>query len=147
MAAVNEVSGAALEKYLVDYVLEKRRSLPKLNNRTSKLTKDLDPKQHPNFIYPLPNPTTAAFDPLKKGINNLKTAQFYLLNSCVVLWAPQIYFNHCNVKVCCPLCKKPAGPHGWSGIRRICGLYGTYYLCGSRFICRDCDGKCNGWQH
>jgi hypothetical protein len=66
----------------------------------------------------------------------------------VVLWAPQIYFNHCNIKVCCPLCQKPASPHGWSdSIRRICGLYGTYYLCGSRFKCTDCAGGwVSGWH-
>jgi len=42
----------------------------------------------------------------------------------------------------CPLCSKKAGAHGWgNGLRRICGLYGTYYLIGTRHICRDCEGE------
>jgi hypothetical protein len=112
MAEPNEVVSDVLSSLLVNFILEKRGSLPKLHNRTGKLKKRFDSKQHPNFIYQLPNPTTAAFDPSRKGLNSLKPASFYLLNSCVVLWAPRIYFNHCNIKGRCHLCQKPASPHG-----------------------------------
>lgn len=131
-------------QYVTAFAQSTRSSLPSLNNRTGKLSTALDKARHPNFIYPLPNPTTAAFDPLKKGLNRIQPESFYGLNSQLVIWAPRIYFNHLDdaAAVKCPLCSKNAGAHGWgNGLRRICGLYGTYYLIGTRHIWRNCEGE------
>lgn len=132
-------------KYVSDFTQRIRDSLPGLNNQ-GKLKEPLNADIHPSFIYSLPNPTTAAypFDPLKKGLNNLQPEPFYGLNARVILWAPKVYFNHLGeaAAVPCPLCDKPAHVLGWGQhLRRVCALEGTYFLLGTRYICRGCQGE------
>lgn len=93
-----------------------------------------------------PTPQQQACLPLRKGLKNLKPEQFYGLNSQLIVWAPKIYFNHLGqaAAVRCPLCSKPAHVHGWGQhLRRICALNGVFFLVGTRYICRNCEGKLN----
>lgn len=132
---------AALRDFIISFCKEIISSLPTINRRTRKLDKQLDPQQHPNFIYQLPNPTIATFDPLKLRCQELKPEQFYGIHSSVVIFAPSVYWNG-QFQVCCPCCKRPAQLHGWNNdIRRICGLLGTFYLIGARYRCINCPGK------
>lgn len=118
----------------------KIKSLPKLNNRTSSRPA-INQQQHPDFIYPLPNPTLVHDKPL--GIKSLDPECFELLGSKLVLFGPDIYWFGL-VLVRCPLCNEPAAPHGWcKQIRRVFALHNTYFLAGRRFKCVDCKG---GWQ-
>jgi hypothetical protein len=67
--------------------------------------KPLDPVRHPNSMYSLPNPTTAAvFDPLSKGLNKFQPEQFHALFTRLIVFAPHIYFHHLGeAAVRCPL--------------------------------------------
>jgi hypothetical protein len=141
------ILAAGLLAYIIAHFQRIKDDLPRLDVK-GRLSSPLDPNKHPTFIYRLPNPTTAAaaFDPLKKGINNLKPEEFYGLNSQLIVWAPKIYFNHLGAAaaVRCPLCSKPAHVHGWGQhLRRIWALNGTFFLVGTRYICRKCDGEHN----
>lgn len=136
---------AGLLAYILAHFELIKADLPGLDTK-GRLKHPLDPNKHPSFIYRLPNPTTAAaaFDPLKKGLNNLKPEQFYGLNCQLIVWAPKTYFNHLGdaAAVRCPLCSKPAHLHGWGRhLRRICALNGTFFLVGTRYICKNCKGE------
>lgn len=141
MADSNAKEDAALRNHVAGIAKKVISSLPTINKKTRKLYQQLDPQQHPNFIYPLPNPTIAAFDPLKLRCQELKPEKFYAIHSSLVVFAPSVYWNG-QFQVCCPCCKRPAQMHCWSDdVRRVCGLLGTYYLIGARYRCVGCPGK------
>lgn len=135
-------------KHVSDFAQRIRDSLPRLTNKGT-LKDPLDADRHGSFIYSLPNPTTAAwpFDPLKgsrRGLNNLNPQAFYGLNTRLIIWAPKLYFNHLGeaAAVRCPLCDRIAHVLGWGRhLRRVCGLEGTFYLIGTRYICKNCPGE------
>lgn len=129
------------EKSVKEFAEKKIKALPKINNKTS-VRRKLDLVQHPDFIYPLPNPTlvhgTAEID-----IGKLDPNAFLLLGSQVVLWGPDIFWGKL-VQVLCPLCKEPASPHGWcKEVRRVYGLHCTYFVAGRRYKCVGCKGGFN----
>lgn len=133
--------------YVLAYFESIRADL-QLVRGTGKLRKPIDPVKHPSFIYRLPNPTTAAaataFEPLNRGLSQLKPEHFYGLCCQLIVWAPQHYFNHLGkaAAVPCPLCGRPAHSNGWgTHLRRICALGGVYFLIGTRHICKNCPGK------
>jgi hypothetical protein len=127
--------------YLVDFAADIAKSFPGFNPDGT-LKKALDKQKHKNFIYPLPNPTTVAFTPLRKGLNSLDPVKYYGLHSCLVHWDPQVHFNHCSIDIRCPLCgRKAHRKQRTDSIRRICGLQGTLYLVGHRYECRQCPGE------
>lgn len=141
MATSESKADASLRDHVSKHAKRIIGSLPRINNRTRRLTEPLDPQQHPNFVYQLPNPTIATFDPLKLRSRELKPEHFYGIHSSLVVFAPSIYWNG-QFQVCCPCCKKPAQAQGWNNdVRRICGLMGTMYLVGTRYRCVDCPGK------
>lgn len=141
MAANEQKADAAFREHIVQRCKEIIRSLPSINRQTRKLNQLLDPKQHPNFIYQLPNPTIATFDPLRLKCRELKPEHFYGIHSLLVIFAPSHYWNG-QFQVLCPCCKRPARLHGWTAdVRRICGLLGTFYLVGARYKCEGCPGE------
>lgn len=114
-------------------------SLPKRNNRSGHFKSALNPQEHPNFIYPLPNPTIHS----SNAVGKLDPLQFQAMGAQLVVLAPDIYWDKL-VTVRCPLCKEPANPHGWCPqLRRVCGLHHTYFVLGRRYSCRDCARECN----
>jgi hypothetical protein len=135
---------SAAAAYVKRFFEQVKDDLPNLDSQ-GRLQEPLDPIRHANFVYQLPNATTVAgFDPLKKGLNNLKPELFYVLKSRLVVWAPKTYFNHLGAAaaVRCPLCSKPARLNGWgSHLRRICALNGTFFLVGTRYRCDNCEGE------
>lgn len=136
-APAGDVASQTVQKYAQDYAFAKIKTLPKRNNRTGKLG-DLDRNQHPDFIYPLPNPTIHGLG----AVSRLDPTKFQGLGSYVVVFAPDIYWDR-HVTVCCPLCNQPAKPHGWcNNVRRVVGIQHTYYVVGRRYRCQDCAGGC-----
>lgn len=129
-----------LEKYIKDYIDRLLKLLPKLNNRTGKRPV-LNKEQHPDFIYPVPNPTIVYGDSSSIDIRKLDPEAFDLIGSKIILFGPDIYWNGL-VQVCCPLCKQPAASHGWcKTLRRVKTLHHTYYLVGRRYKCVNCPSK------
>ena len=115
---------------------------PKRNNKTGRLKDKLDPNQHPNFLYPMPNPTIHA----SGGVAQLDPLDFQGLGSFLVVFAPDMYWDQL-VTVRCPLCEQKASPHGWCPqLRRVCGLQHTYFVIGRRYRCDGCTGE-RGMQH
>ena len=98
---------ARLTARLVDFAADITDSVPRIKSNGF-LETPLDQQKHKNFIYPLPNPTTAAFSTLEFGLNSLDPVDFYTLNSSLVHWDPQLYFNHCGIQFNCPLCGRKA---------------------------------------
>lgn len=122
---------------------DKIRSLPKLNNRTSKRQpfSQLQVQQHPDFVYPCPNPTLVYKD-AAIDISKLDPEAFDLIGSKLILFGPDIFWSGL-VLVCCPLCGEAAAPHGWcKTLRRVKGLHTTYFLAGRRYKCVGCTGEC-----
>jgi len=117
------------------------KSLPKRNNKTGK-RKAFDPdqrQQHPDFIYPCPNPTIA-YDDAGVDIRQLDPEAFDLVGSKLILFGPDIFWGGL-VEVRCPLCNEAAAPHGWCPtLRRVKALHHTYFLVGRRYKCVDCAG-------
>jgi hypothetical protein len=141
MAASEQREDASFREYVIQHCKGIISSLPPINKKTRNLQQQLDPKQHPNFIYQLPNPTIATFDPLKLKSRELKPEHFYGIHSQLVIFAPSHYWNG-QFQVLCPCCKRPARLHGWTDdVRRVCGLIGTIYLVGARYKCEGCPGE------
>eukprot|EP00878_Enallax_costatus_P021016 GHUV01022233.1.p1 GENE.GHUV01022233.1~~GHUV01022233.1.p1 ORF type:complete len:158 (-),score=35.12 GHUV01022233.1:100-573(-) len=141
MAARKQEGDASFRKYVTQLSKDIINSLPPICKRTRLYKQQLDPKQHPNFIYQLPNPTIATFDPLTLKSQELKPEHFYGIHSQLVIFAPSHYWNG-QFQVLCPCCKRPARLHGWNDdVRRVCGLLGTFYLIGARYKCEGCPGE------
>lgn len=142
--AQQQKPGAAVLKYVRQLAEKHIKKLPKLVKDSvtglKRLQQPLSQDTHPNFIYPIPNPTIH-FDPLRKEITSLSVEAFHAMQSNLVLWAPAIFWPTLAV-VKCPLCSQPASPLGWStSMRRICGLHTNWYVVGQRHICRNCSGE------
>jgi hypothetical protein len=87
--------------HVVKFAAEKARSLPKFKPN-GELREPLDIEKHSNFIYPLPNPTTQGFASIDKGLKSINPVDFHGLNSSVIIWDPQVFLNHCSIRICCP---------------------------------------------
>lgn len=126
------------QKFISKFAEDTIKSLPGLNNRTSK-RKPLSPEQHPDFVYRCPNPTLV-FSDAAVDISKLDPEAFALIGSMLILFGPDIYWPGL-VRVSCPLCGEAASPHGWcKTLRRIKSLRTTYFLAGRRYKCKDCKG-------
>jgi hypothetical protein len=79
------------EKSVKDLTEKLIKKLPKINNKTRKRA-PLDKLQHPNFIYPLTNPTIQ-FGNAAPDITKLDPNAFSLLGSQVVLFGPDIFWD------------------------------------------------------
>lgn len=129
-----ETNKQTLQKYIQQFSSSIIKTLPKRNNRTGKFQTDLDSRLHPDFIYPLPNPTIHGLG----AVGQLKSIKFQALGSFLVVFAPDIFWR---VKVSCPLCKEAAKPHGWCpSMRRVHGVQHTYFVASRRYRCDNCEG-------
>jgi hypothetical protein len=131
------------QKTITEFAENIIKSLPKLNNRTGKRKafSRQQALQHPDFVYPCPNPTIVLDDAVI-DISKLDPEAFDLVGSRLYLFGPDIFWNGLVV-VRCPLCKQPAAPHGWcKTLRRVKALHHTYFLAGRRYKCKGCKG---GW--
>jgi hypothetical protein len=133
----------SIQKFAEDII----SSLPKVNNKTSK-RKAFTPEQvlqHPDFVYPCPNPTIVHSD-TAVDISKLDPEAFDLIGSKIILFGPDIFW-HGLVRITCPLCGENAAPHGWcKTLRRVKGLSHTFFLVGRRYKCVDCKGGCSQLQ-
>jgi len=60
------MASSGLSAYILEHFQRIRADLPGLDKKEN-LTKPLDPTKHPNFVYGLPNPTTAGVFASQKG--------------------------------------------------------------------------------
>ncbi len=128
-----------LMKHVWDGISNMRRLVPAVNRRTG-ARQGPWPLELPHFIMPLHNPTLA-FDAAVNELGDLSPEEFMGMNSWLVLFAPHLFWPGL-VRLKCPLCLRPATPHGWStSLRRITGVHGTYYVNGTRYICMGCPGE------
>jgi len=124
-APAGDVASQTVQKYAQDYAFAKIKTLPKRNNRTGKLG-DLDRNQHPDFIYPLPNPTIHGLG----AVSRLDPTKFQGLGSYVVVFAPDIYWDR-HVTVCCLPTVQPTCQTSW--LVQQCaagGRHSAHLLCG-----------------
>ena len=129
--------GGGVSSHVAACVRQFRSLVPRVNNKTGQRIGAWPAGL--GIVMPLPNPTLA-FDAKAGTLSDLDPQQFQCLGSFVVLFAPHLFWPGL-VEIKCPLCGSKAIAHGWStSIRRITGLFGVWYLNGTRYKCTDCTG-------
>jgi hypothetical protein len=130
----------SLQRHVWEGIMAMRGLVPKISTRSGERARPW-PAALPSFVMPLANPTLL-FDVSKHGVHNMSPEAFMGMHSWLVLFAPHLFWPGL-VHPCCPLCSRRATPHGWStSIRRVTGLFGVWYVNGTRYLCKDCPGGC-----
>jgi hypothetical protein len=97
-------------------------------------------KAWPNFYKDGPNPTFLQ----KLSWSKLQPSRWYNCAARFIMWATHIFWALApgGGYPKCPLCKRTMASKGWSNtVRRVLACGRTMYLCGYRYVCKDCPGK------